>query len=350
MTQRLHSIDHLRVYAALTVLFGHTVHVLKESATFASEQAGFYRQGVGAVVFLAIASLIACYTERERFGRPGAGLSYVQKRLSRIVPLYWFFTTVFVALALALPKLIDHHELSASHTIGSYFFWPVPRPGDGKVRPLLNPGWVLNYIVWFHVLFALCLRWKARIAQAVCIGALLLAYALGLAFEFEGAARFFTAPYVLVLVLGFVCLWIFEAAKGRVSIPIPLSVALVAALFVLSWAWGRTEGDYPSIVCAFGIVLVASFTRGFRSRTWFSSLWGQLAQASYSIYLSQAFTLAGFVVVAEKLSLLELVSYPVAVLLTMAFALAAGLLVHRLVEQPLGKWFARREGAGARGA
>lgn len=343
MTQRLHSIDHLRVYAALTVLFGHTVHVLKESATFANEQAGFYRQGVGAVVFLAIASLIACYTERERFGRPGAGLSYVQKRLSRIVPLYWFFTSLFVALALLLPKLIDHHELSLSHTLGSYFFWPVPRPGDGKVRPLLNPGWVLNYIVWFHVLFACCLRWKARLAQAACIGVLLAAYGLGLAFEFDGALRFFTAPYVLVLVLGFVCLWIHDAAKGRFELPIPLSVLCVAALFVLSWVWGSKEGDYPSIVCAFGIVLVASFTRGFRSRTWFSTLWGQLAQASYSIYLSQAFTLAGFVVITEKLSVLPLLPYPVAVAATMAFALLAGWITHRLVEQPMGKWFARSE-------
>lgn len=346
MTQRLHSIDHLRVYAALTVLFGHAVHVLKESATFQGEQTGFYRQGVGAVVFLAIASLIALYTERERFGQPGACGRYLQKRLSRILPLYWFFTTLFVVLAVVLPTVIDHHQLALDHTIGSYLFWPVARPGDGRLRPLLNPGWVLNYIVWFHVLFALCLTLRRRAGLALLLAVLLGAFAAGQMMVLSGAAAFFTARYVLVLVLGIVCLWIHDLANGRFELPIPVSVAAVGSLFVLSWNWGSEEGDYPSIVCAFGIVLVASFTRGFRTKTWFSVAWGTLAQASYSIYLSQAFTLAGFVVLTEKLSLLTYMPYWVAVAATMAFALVAGVLTHRYVERPLSDLAARAVGEG----
>ena len=349
MIQRLHSIDHLRVYAALTVLFGHAVHVLHESETFQGQQSGFYRQGVGAVVFLAIASLIALYTERERFGEPGACTRYLRRRLARIVPLYWFFTTLFVLLAALLPSLLDHHELALDHTLGSYCFWPVARPGDGRLRPLLNPGWVLNYIVWFHVLFALCLTLRRRQGLSLLIAVLLCAFAVGQLLTLAHAAWFFTARYVLVLVLGIVCLWIHDLANGRFELPIPVSVAAVGSLFVLSWNWGSEEGDYPSIVCAFGIVVVASFTRGFRTKTWFSVAWGTLAQASYSIYLSQAFTLAGFVVIAEKLSLLAYLPYWAAVAATMAFALVAGVLTHRYVERPLSDLAARRVGEGRGG-
>ena len=222
--QRIEAIDHLRVYAALTVLFGHSVHVMSEShVTHAS--APFYRQGVGAVVFMAMAAFVACYSQRDRFGLPGAGRQYLVKQLTRIVPLYWLFSTLFVLVALWLPDRVDHGELGFGHVLGSYLFVPLPRPFDGRLRPILNPGWVLNYIVWFYVLFAACLACRRRAGLTLCTAVLLGLYGLGLVFSFAGAASFFTDRYLLVLALGMACWRIHELLRDRVSIPIPLSLS-----------------------------------------------------------------------------------------------------------------------------
>lgn len=334
-TARIESIDHLRVYAALTVLFGHTIHALRETRAFHGTEVGLYRQGVGPMVFLAIAGFVAVHGTRNEFGTPGAGPRYLGKRLLRIVPLYWLFTTLFVVVAWLAPSLVDHGGIEPFHAMGSYAFWPVPRPGDGRMRPLLNPGWVLVYIVWFHAWFALCMSMERKKGIAVCLALLFALAGIGALAPMEGAAAFFASRHFAVIGIGVLCLFATDALKDRISLSMPASLALTAALFVASWTCGSTEGDVPSIVCATSIVLVAARTRGFAQGSALAVAWRALARASYSIYLSQAFTLAGFAYAADRLGLLVVLPFWFAVALTMTVGLACGVLCHHLLEEPL---------------
>ncbi len=334
-SERLESIDHLRVVAALTVLFGHAVHSLHETRAFASHELGFFRQGIGPMVFLAIAGFVAAHGSRGEFGVRGAGMRYLGKRLVRLVPLYWLFTTLFLAVAWFAPQLVDHGGIDLRHALGSFAFWPVPRPGDGKLRPLLNPGWVLVLIVWFHAWFALCMRREQRTGLAWCVGGLFAMTSVGILLPGPAAWEFFASRHAFVLACGVLCAIAHGKLASRVSLPLIPALAAVAALFSLAWATSRSEGDWPTIACAIGIVVVASLARGFREGGTFATLWGTLARASYSIYLSQAFTLAAFALVADQSGILVRVPFVAALTAIMAWSLACGVLCHRLVEQPL---------------
>jgi len=334
-TERIESIDHLRVVAALTVLFGHAVHALHETRAFAGHELGFFRQGIGPMVFLAIAGFVAAHGARDEFGVRGAGLRYLGKRLVRLVPLYWLFTALFIAVAWIAPSLIDHGGIDLRHALGSFAFWPVPRPGDGKMRPLLNPGWVLVYILWFHAWFALCMTRERRLGLSLCVTGLLALPLLSPLLPQSGAWSYFLSRHFAVLAVGVLLALAHRLVARRLTLPIAPAFVAVAALFAIAWATTRSEGDWPTIVCAIGIVVVASLARGFREGSSFARLWGTLARASYSIYLSQAFTLAAFAVVADRSGVLVHVPFVVALPVLMACSLACGVLCHRFVEQPL---------------
>src|SRR5207237_5929129 len=101
---------------------------------------------------------------------------FLGRRIARIVPIYWTVTTIYLAVALSAPSLLNSEFLGAGGVLASYLFIPVTRP-DGLVQPLYGLGWTLNYEMFFYVLFSLAVAWPRRRA----VPALMLALAgLGL--------------------------------------------------------------------------------------------------------------------------------------------------------------------------
>lgn len=336
--RRIESLDHLRVYAALTVLFGHAIHFLRETDAYRDEQLAFYRQGTGALVFMAVAGFIALHTEADRFAVPGAAAGFFRKRMRRLVPLYWVFTTLWLVTALVAPGQIDKHELDPIHIACSYLFLPWPRPFDAVPKPILSPGWTLNYIAWFNALFAVAMLFGRRRGLALASGVLLAVGAVGLvAHRQTGIAAFFTDSYVLMFALGMACVPVQRAlARRGFVIPMPASLLAVCALFWLSWVGGEGRGwqDLQPMACATAIVAIATLTGPVASPR-FRAVWGALAKASYSIYLSQAFSLGVFVVALRLTGLGARVPFAVATAAAMVFGLVCGLVVHRVVERRL---------------
>lgn len=335
---RIESLDHLRVYAALTVLFGHTIHFLREADAYRGQQLSLYRQGTGALVFMAVAGFIALHTESDRFARPGAARSFLWKRLRRLVPLYWVFTTLWLVVAIVAPGRIDKHELDPIHVTCSYLFLPWPRPFDGVPKPVLSPGWTLNYIAWFNALFAIALMFGRRLGLGLAIAVLLGVGGLGLvAHQQTGIAAFFTDSGVLMFGLGMACVPLQRSlARRGFLIPMPVSLLAVGLLFCLSWmgAEGRGWQDLLPMACATAIVAVATLTGTVGNRA-LRTVWGALAKASYSIYLSQAFSLGAFVVGLEMTGLGTRLPFAVAIAAAMVFSIVCGLFVHRFVEKRL---------------
>jgi peptidoglycan/LPS O-acetylase OafA/YrhL len=176
---------------------------------------------------------------------------------------------------------------------------------------------------------------QRRLGLTVCVAGLFALSMLGSALPHSGAWSYFASRHVAVLGLGVLCALLHRSIARRVSLPVVPAFLAVAALFALAWANSKSEGDWPTIVCAIGIVVVASLARGFREGSAFARLWGTLARASYSIYLSQAFSLAGFAYAADRLGLFVTLPFWVAIVLTMVVGLACGVACHRGVEEPM---------------
>jgi peptidoglycan/LPS O-acetylase OafA/YrhL len=339
VSNRIHSIDHLRVYAALTVVFGHAVHFLNETRYYRQNAITLYRQGTGSVVFMAIAAFVAFYTERGNFGSPANGWTFLKKRMLRLAPLYWIFSTLWLLIAVFLPHLVDKNQIEFGHVASSYLFLPHLRPDDGRLRPILALGWVLNYIAWFTALLAVCLACKRAVGVTIAFATLIALFVTGAITEVHGAAAFFVDGFVLVFAMGMAGVPLHGLLEKRgVSIPFPVSVLAVAALFAMSWARGGVgfPGELWLFGCAWLILMVAALTRPLGGVSLFARTWDVLGKSSYSIYLSQPFSLGLFVLLLDGSGIRGSLPFLVALPAAIALALLAGVAVHYALEKPLG--------------
>jgi exopolysaccharide production protein ExoZ len=155
------AIQYLRGLAAFGVLVFH-----------AAERAGhpFGTGAAGVDVFFVISGFIMWVVTS---GRPVSPAEFLQRRVERIVPLYWGLTLLTAAAAIAVPALFPAMQPSAGHVLKSLFFVPHADP-TGLIAPLVVPGWTLNYEMFFYILFAATLLAPARarpyLLTAVLVG------------------------------------------------------------------------------------------------------------------------------------------------------------------------------------
>jgi len=185
------SIQYLRAAAALGVVVWH-----------AQGQVGLPNTQVlqaGIEVFFVISGYVMWLILSER---PVSPWVFLQKRLTRVVPLYWLLTTFMVVLLLISPQLLQSTRFDLPHIIASYLFvaWPNPVEGVG-LKPVMIPGWTLNYEMAFYVLLAVGLAMKTAWRGAFVIGALLLLTTLSV-LPLPPIFRFYASPFMAEMALG----------------------------------------------------------------------------------------------------------------------------------------------------
>lgn len=79
----------------------------------------------------------------------------LQRRIIRVVTLYWLATLMLVALAVVLPGEMNSTVVTAETLLKSMFFIPFEMPL--RIGPLLGQGWTLNYEIFFYLFVALTL-------------------------------------------------------------------------------------------------------------------------------------------------------------------------------------------------
>lgn len=299
----------------------------------------------GVDVFLVISGFIACYTT---FRRRGAPVDFWVRRIIRIVPLYWFCTGLFLLVYAAAPTVLRSFELRLDHAVKSFLFVPAFHPVyTAFTWPVLTPGWVLNYQMFFYFLFGVALLLPAYARNASMVAVLSGLAIVGVIVRPEGAvAVVYTSPLLLEIAAGMVIgLWF---VRGR---PLPGAVAWAGIAFAFFWfavadrlggivndgnvprlvAWG-----VPSFLLVWGTVALDR-VRGTPRIGWLATA----GDASYSTYLTHPFVLAAFALVWRRSGLDGLL--PGAIMLVAAIGVChvGGLCGWRGLEAPVGKWLSR---------
>lgn len=150
------NIQTLRFVAAGSVLLTHSADLLvpHTSPFFRIPWAG------GVDLFFVISGFIMTWLTTGWFGQPHVAGRFLLQRAIRIVPPYWFFTTLMVGAVLLASSHVKNTTLGAAQIATSYAFIPWPRPVDGRLNPLLSQGWTLNYEVFFYAAFSATLLLK----------------------------------------------------------------------------------------------------------------------------------------------------------------------------------------------
>ncbi|MDB5525907.1 MAG: acyltransferase [Rhizobium sp.] len=328
------SVQYARAVAALLVVYAH----LRGFGFFTPLDTGEFG-GMGVDIFFVISGFIMWESSKGQ-----APADFALRRLSRIVPAYWAYTTLLILLVLVAPQLTPKIVLDAPSVIWSYLFIPYTDT-RGNTNPLLLQGWTLNYEMYFYVVFGLSLFIRHRLIQLGSIVLFFVVSALaGLFVEKDIAiVAYYTSTMLLEFVFGIL---VNIAAKSRYD-----GWRLRGGAFLLGIALllGIGIGDptaeprfimfgLPAAIMLFGLVGLETAVR----RRPIKPL-ALIGDSSYSLYLSHPFVLSG---VSAVFKLIDARLFPIAgvagaglfgaacVLASVVFAY----LSFRFFEKPAGKY------------
>jgi len=127
--RNIHSIQVLRAIAAIGVVL---VHAGIDFNYWGHASINWHLRGAAGVdLFFVISGFVMVYISKPHFGQGDTWMTFILRRIIRIVPLYWLVTT-FYAFSGGHPL----HQI-----ISSYLFIPDVEGAP----PLLAQGWTLRY-------------------------------------------------------------------------------------------------------------------------------------------------------------------------------------------------------------
>lgn len=215
MGRPIFQLQIVRAAAALMVVVFHAQGELRHRG-FADPFPDLTVGAFGVDLFFVVSGFIMVVASERLFRRPGAALSFMARRVARIAPLYWVFTSAFAVIALWLGHLPGHPQASATHILASFLFLPALRPEDGAYLPVYSLGWTLNYEMFFYVCFALTLGLGRGLAVTALSAGLVGLVAAGRLAALPWPLLYWANPIILEFVFG---LWLGLAHRAGWRMP-----------------------------------------------------------------------------------------------------------------------------------
>lgn len=310
------NIQCLRAFAALVVVFMHSIST---SASYGFEPIFlrfFWGWGAfGVDIFFVISGFVMVHSLLRR---PQNAREFLISRLIRIVPLYWFLTSIVLALYLFVPEVFRNIVLSWEWVAFSYFFLSLISLG---AHPVVTVGWTLEWEMLFYVIFSSGLLIRSISKTLLVVGLALWVLSIliqnYILLEFFGGMvlAVFNRKYSYSAVTGWTML-----LAGLCMLCLSLSTELRSDLVFRELYWG-----VPSMFVVWGLTILPSVEN--------KNVMVVLGASSYSIYLIQMLTIPAFFKLASTMqfSLLGDALVPICVLVTAI----AGILLYYSVEKPL---------------
>lgn len=335
------SVQFLRAFAAISVVVFHA-----QGLAFTHAQKYGYGDAFlnytdklrligssGVDLFFVISGFIMTCISWERFGGTGAVKNFYKKRLLRIVPIYWFYTTCLVLVLLLLPQIFQKRVFDLHQTIFSYLFLPA------KTDPpyILEVAWTLSYEMYFYLLVGITLFFNRRYFVPL-IGIFFLGSTL--------LGHFFTISNPILNILTDTLLWEFFMGmiigvlyrQGAVSGKRTSTLLLVlgVALFIY---WVGSDVPYirwfvwgvPSALIAAGAIFWERSVGGFKA-----NFLSKIGDSSYTLYLSHYLYLILYGKVFLWLGLHSIIGPDLFIIIGVLTAIATGYILYVVIEKPLG--------------
>ncbi len=304
------SVHYARAAAALMVVVFH-IHTTTSLMRPDADAVAWLKGGVD--IFFVVSGFVMVKATTDKAISP---LDFFKRRCQRIIPLYWLATVVTMAT-------IDGEWL---FKLGSMLFVPMANPQSGAWQPVVEPGWTLNYEMFFYLLFAISLTIKPK-WRFGALGALLAGFAfLSLIAPPKSLVGFYANPIVLEFLFGMMI------AKYHIrgsALLVPVGLLAMYLLYPLEVPRLISLG-LPAAIIIVGAV-------GSEAKVGSSRLLTLLGDASYSIYIFHLVALSIFVTYWSKIGLSKVYFVPTAVLFIVVVAVA----IHWLLERPIIACFAR---------
>lgn len=293
---KLHHLQALRGVAANLVVLDHGFSaMIKYGAVPAHFQAASWHLGeMGVTMFFVISGFIMTYTSYDAMGKAGAPYLFLEKRIIRVVPLYWVATLLAFILF-----FIAGRPDGVGNLVKSLLFIPYYADGSADIRPVLGQGWTINYEIFFYLIFALALLMKPAKAFYFLIAAFLLFVGVGFSLDAQGLhagaiAEAWTDPIILYFLIGALLGWVRVRTSVEVGIGRPLALAF-AMILLSEGIFYLTGGSWAAAIICPILSIIAVIACTFSpdgSDGIVHKISELLGDGSYSTYLFHTFILA----------------------------------------------------------
>ena len=290
--------------------------------------------GFGVQLFFVISGFVMVYSSESLFGTRRGLLIFLERRLVRIVPLYWIVTTIYLALTLLVTKFDKGYPFS--FVLASYMFVPAARP-DGVIEPLVGQGWSLNYEMLFYFVFALTVCNVRRVSVSMVTAVLVAAVAIGqMVHPLPFVISVWTSPLLLYFVFG---MWIGLTYREGLRLTPVQGLSLIGigcVLLFVEFYWAPQTAVFGIAVWAIPALIVAGASLpkpSLKGPFWSPVM--MIGSASYALYLFHAIPIRTLFLLARwtgfDLQRTTLAYVCAAVLISILLAIA----IYYLVERPL---------------
>ncbi|MFC4290893.1 acyltransferase family protein [Sphingorhabdus arenilitoris] len=301
-SSKIYSVQYLRALAALMVVI---YHCFRGDMFGMHSWAAWLNSGVD--IFFVISGFIMV---RSTQNADVTIFGFYGRRLIRIVPLYWIMTFA----------VIIAEGYGGWHSIASLLFIAAPNPDNGWMVPVVEPGWTLNYEIFFYAIFGIALLVKAKFRTwAVAVPIILLVIA-GKYFTPAGIAGFYTSELMVEFLLGVMI------AKIRFKLPLWTPVAALLLLATLHHV-------IDSRLVAYGIpaALLVAGMLAWEGKIKPNRFLLMLGDASYALYVTHILVIGSFALLWQQFLPLHYMFIPAAIAVSAGLSIA----VHIGIEKPL---------------
>jgi exopolysaccharide production protein ExoZ len=326
-SQKFLGIQALRIVAAGLVVFTHSTYYASERL---DKDFFVWQRGTrGVDIFFVISGFVMVYASQKLFASRNGWKDFAERRILRIVPLYWLITTLKVVVVLLTAGFALHTKLSPITAACSYLFLPA-RNLDGKIEPLVGVGWTLTFEMLFYFLFTLALFLRKNVFKFV--GVILVILSIGAYFRQPSwpPIAFYLNSIVLEFFLGML---VAKACIKGIYFPQKTVFWLLACGFIFL-LFPSPDWNLPKVLIS-GVpasLIVWSAASLGTLENFIPRIVLYLGDASYSIYLIHPFVCPLPPTVLNRLHL----DYPwLSVVLSVALGLGVGCILHQFVEIPM---------------
>lgn len=346
----LHNAQILRFIAAFMVLFGHIQHEATEALFMQGRD--YHPWSVvflpgGVDIFFVLSGFIMLHLGHASFGQPAQAWRFMVRRVVRVAPMYWLFTSLMLLALLIFPAHVAHKDIEWSHALASYVFLPWEN-AHGKYYPVLILGWTLNFEMFFYAVMSLSMAFPRRVGLALLVGVLAV-LGVGGAFKVEwpiclSPMNFWWNPIVLEFLMG-VGIAALRLRGVRLTALQAWSLVAVALCWMVgSHQWGLTGTHWlarpwwmglPAALLVLSAVCLPETGALPAWKRWLS----RGGDWSFAIYLSHPFSLTIAAMIWHRLGWSSLEGY---VLTSLVAGILAGKWVHEWIEVPVTRWMRER--------
>jgi exopolysaccharide production protein ExoZ len=330
--RELFGIQMLRGVAATMVVFHHSLEESLGAKVGPMSPDWLTTFGAAGVdIFFVISGFIMLYVSFPPDRSPILAREFLERRVTRIYPLYWVFCSLVVLLTMF--GLLKSVAVTPSTLVASIVIFPMP-------DRLIGVSWTLSYEIYFYLIFSLSLNLRSQLAStALCTG--IITFALVTANLAPGTLLdFFRQPIALEFCFGLLVALAYMRWRSGIRISMKLSLVGFMALafspliiFHLS-----TNGLVGfSRLLAWGMpstLIVLCFLYIGKPRNTIENVAAFPGDASYSIYISHFLVMICYAKLLKSTGLADIWQAPV-VPLVVLLCIAVGAATFLFVERPL---------------